>query len=79
MPPEYGYSKVISETVQAPIEGVTELKIDGVINVWIGKNESDSCWMPKKKYIEKYRCTFCVPVLCFLHIWVYTGASTLGD
>lgn len=55
MDPSYGFSKVISETVTNPIEGVSELVIDGVKNLWCGFKKSATGWMPEKEYQESIK------------------------
>jgi hypothetical protein len=55
MGPEYGFSKVISETVTNPVEGVSKLTIDGVENVWCGLKKSGTGWMPEKEYEESIK------------------------
>ncbi len=53
--PEYGFSKVISQTVTDPVEGVSDLVIDGVKNLWCGFKKSASGWMPEEQYKESIK------------------------
>ncbi len=55
MGPEYGFSKVIGETVTDPVEGVSNLVIDGVNNLWCGFKKSATGWMPEKEYQESIK------------------------
>ncbi len=53
LPREYGLSKVVSESVSMPLEGISCLRINNVLNVWVGMDFSKTGWMPKKEYLKK--------------------------
>ncbi len=55
MGPEYGFSKVISQTVTNPVEGVSDLVIDGVKHLWCGFKKSATGWMPEQEYQESIK------------------------
>jgi hypothetical protein len=50
MPPEYGLSKVIDETVVTPVVGVSQIIQNGRPLVWVGKETSDTGWIDKEEY-----------------------------
>lgn len=57
MPIEYGYSKVIDETIETPIQGVSRRTIDGVQHIWAGRKYTQSGWIEQNEYIEKFKPT----------------------
>lgn len=55
MPPEYGYSKVIGQTVTTPVEGVSTIKINGLQHIWVGKDKAPDGWMEEQQYLESIK------------------------
>lgn len=54
LPQPYQESKVIGETVTVPVYGITERKDGGKDYVWVGKEQSATCWMEKSEFEKKY-------------------------
>lgn len=55
MPVEYGLSKVISQKVYNPIEGVSKLKIGNIDYVWAGFKKAKDGWMPEQEYLASLK------------------------
>lgn len=52
MPQEYGYSKVISETVETPVIGISSIRINGIKHLWVGKSTTANGWMEEQEYLK---------------------------